>query len=116
MSIMLNEIWINKEMLPKYTYTYICVCMCINMCVCVYIYVCVCVYVSVVVCYIYIYIYMCVCVCVCVCVCIYIYMYTGWNDKSVVLKKTTLQIHFKTFLKKSIQVTWLCSRADIYSM
>ena len=41
---------------------------------------------------------------------------TGWNDKIVVLKKTTLQLYFKTFIEKSIQVTWLCSRADIYSM
>ena len=48
---------------------------------------------------------------------IYIYIYTGWNDKIVFLKKTTLQLYFKTFIeKKSIQVTWLCSRADIYSM
>ena len=31
---------------------------------------------------------------------------TGWNDKIVVLKKTTLQFYFKTFIeKKSIQVT-----------
>ena len=31
---------------------------------------------------------------------------TGWNDKIVVLKKTTLQLYFKTFIeKKSIQVT-----------
>ena len=41
---------------------------------------------------------------------------TRWNDKIAVLKKTTLQLYFKTFLKKSIQVTWLYSRADIYSM
>ena len=42
---------------------------------------------------------------------------TGWNDKIVVLKKTTLQLYFKTFIeKKSIQLTLLCSRADIYSM
>ena len=26
--------------------------------------------------------------------------YTGWNDKIVVLKKTTLQIYFKTFIEK----------------
>ena len=48
------------------------------------------------------------------------YIYTererGWNNKSVVLKKTTQQLYFKTFIEKSIQVTWLCSRADIYSM
>ena len=42
---------------------------------------------------------------------------TGWNDKIFALKKTTLQLYFKTFIeKKSSQVTWLCSRADIYSM
>ena len=27
-------------------------------------------------------------------------MYTGWNDKIVVLKKTTLQLYFKTFTEK----------------
>ena len=32
-------------------------------------------------------------------------LHTGWNDKIVVLKKTTLQLYFKTLLKKSIQVT-----------
>ena len=26
---------------------------------------------------------------------------TGWNDKIVVLKKTTLQLYFKTFIKKA---------------
>ena len=26
--------------------------------------------------------------------------YTGWNDKIVVQKKTTLQIYFKTFIEK----------------
>ena len=26
---------------------------------------------------------------------IYIYIYTGWNDKIVVLKKTTLQLYLK---------------------
>ena len=31
---------------------------------------------------------------------IYIYLYTGWNDKIVVLKKTTLQLYFKTFIEK----------------
>ena len=41
---------------------------------------------------------------------------TGWNDEIVVLKKTTLQLYFKTFIEKSSQVTWLCSSADIYSM
>ena len=57
---------------------------------------------------------MCVCVCVCVCVglvgfyCILLgYLtpnplsaYTGWNDKIIVLKKTTLQLYFKTFIEK----------------
>ena len=32
----------------------------------------------------------------CVCVCVY----TRWNDKIVVLKKTTLQLYFKTFIEK----------------
>ena len=27
-------------------------------------------------------------------------IYTGWNDKIVVLKKTTLQLYFKTFIEK----------------
>ena len=27
-------------------------------------------------------------------------LYTGWNDKNVVLKKTTLQLYFKTFIEK----------------
>ena len=31
---------------------------------------------------------------------IYIYIHTGWNDKIVVLKKTTLQLYFKTFIEK----------------
>ena len=31
---------------------------------------------------------------------IYIYIYIGCNDKIVVLKKTTLQLYFKTFIKK----------------
>ena len=26
--------------------------------------------------------------------------YTGWNDTIVVLKKTTLQLYFKTFIEK----------------
>ena len=26
--------------------------------------------------------------------------YPGWNDKIVVLKKTTLQLYFKTFIEK----------------
>ena len=29
-----------------------------------------------------------------------LYIYTGWNDKIVVLKKTTLQLYFKTFIEK----------------
>ena len=48
------------------------------------------------------------------CINLLVYIYTGWNDKIVVLKKTTLQLYFKTFIEKSIQVTWLCSKADIY--
>ena len=31
---------------------------------------------------------------------IYIYIYIGWNAKIVVLKKTTLQLYFKTFIEK----------------
>ena len=27
-------------------------------------------------------------------------IYTGWNDKIVILKKTTQQLHFKTFIEK----------------
>ena len=27
-------------------------------------------------------------------------IYTGWNDKIVVLKKTTLQLYSKTFIEK----------------
>ena len=27
-------------------------------------------------------------------------LYTGWNDKIVVLKKTTLQFYLKTFIEK----------------
>ncbi len=30
----------------------------------------------------------------------YIYIYIGWNNKIVVLKKTTLQLYFKTFIEK----------------
>ena len=26
--------------------------------------------------------------------------YTGWNDKIVILKKTTLQLYFKNFIEK----------------
>ena len=33
---------------------------------------------------------------------IYIYIYTGWKDKMVVLKKTSLQLYFKTFIEKNI--------------
>ena len=52
-----------------------------------------------------------------VCIQIGLFIYTMGNDKIVVLKKTTQQLYFKTSIeKKSIQVTWLCSRADIYSM
>ena len=29
-----------------------------------------------------------------------IWINTGWNDKNVVLKKTTLQLYFKTFIEK----------------
>ena len=28
------------------------------------------------------------------------HVFTGWNDKIVVLKKTTLQLYFKTFIEK----------------
>ena len=31
---------------------------------------------------------------------IIIHTYTGWNDKIVILKKTTLQLYFKTFIEK----------------
>ena len=31
---------------------------------------------------------------------LYIYIYIGWNDKIVVLKKTTLPLYFKTFIEK----------------
>ena len=30
----------------------------------------------------------------------YFFVHTGWNDKIVVLKKTTLQLYFKTFVEK----------------
>ena len=30
----------------------------------------------------------------------YIHTYTGWNDKIVVLKKTTRQLYLKTFIEK----------------
>ena len=44
---------------------------------------------------------MCVCVCVSLSLSIYIYMYDKeWNDKIVVLKKTTLQLYCKTFIEK----------------
>ena len=43
--------------------------------------------------------------------------HTGWNDKIVVPKENKhYSFILKLFLKKSIQVTWLLSRADIYSM
>ena len=32
---------------------------------------------------------------------------TGWNDKIVVLKKTTLQLYFKTFIEKSLNIVSL---------
>ena len=35
MSIMFNQIGINKEMLPKYTYVYIYIYVCVCVCVCV---------------------------------------------------------------------------------
>ena len=28
------------------------------------------------------------------------FLYTGWNDKIVVLKKTIVQLYFKTFIEK----------------
>ena len=31
----------------------------------------------------------------------YMHIYTGWNDKIVVLKKTTLQLYFKTFIENN---------------
>ena len=31
----------------------------------------------------------------------YLKPYTGWSDKIVVLKKTTLQLYFKTFIEKN---------------
>ena len=31
---------------------------------------------------------------------IQVQIYTGWNDRIVVLKKTTLQLYFKTFIEK----------------
>ena len=46
----------------------------------------------------------------------YISINTGWNDKIVILKKQPYSFILKLLLKKSIQVTRLCSRADIYSM
>ena len=42
--------------------------------------------------------------------------YMGWNGKIVVLKKQHYSFILKLLLRKSIQVTWLCSRAEIYSM
>ena len=41
---------------------------------------------------------------------------TGWNDKIVVLKKTTLQLYFKTFIQKINSANLICSRADIYRL
>ena len=40
------------------------------------------------------------CLCVCIYVFIYIYIYAGLNDKIVILRKTTLQLYFKTFIEK----------------
>ena len=48
---------------------------------------------------------MCVCVCVYILIHVYICINTGWNDRIVVLKKTTLQLYLKLLLKKSSQVT-----------
>ena len=31
---------------------------------------------------------------------LFFYHYVGWNDKIGVLKKTTLQLYFKTFIEK----------------
>ena len=30
----------------------------------------------------------------------HLFLYTEWNDKIVVLKNTTLQLYFKTFIEK----------------
>ena len=53
MSILFNQICINKEMLSEYKHIYIYVCVCICMCV---------------------YVYVCVYVCVCMCMCVYMYV------------------------------------------
>ena len=50
--------------------------------------------------HIYIYIHIHVCVRVCVCKHTHTHKYIVWNDKIVVLKKTTLQLYFKTFIEK----------------
>ena len=42
--------------------------------------------------------------------------YTGWNDTIVVQKKKHDSFILKLLLKKSIQLTWLWGRADIYSI
>ena len=34
------------------------------------------------------------------CACVCVFDRTGWNDKMVVLKKTTLQLYLKTFIEK----------------
>ena len=92
-------------MLHSSTWNHFTVCKQIN----IYVYMCVYVYMYISVC-VYIYVY----VCIYTFICIYVCVYTGWNNKIVVLKKTTLQLYLKTFIEKSIQLTWLCSRADIY--
>ena len=35
-----------------------------------------------------------------ICFTLNITIHTGWNDKILVLKKTTLQLYFKTFIEK----------------
>ena len=43
---------------------------------------------------------LCVCMDICMYICMYVCIYTGWNDKIVVLKKTTLQLYITTFIEK----------------
>ena len=45
-----------------------------------------------------------------------LFLYTGWNDKIVILKKTTLQLYFKTFIEKINSGNLIMFRADICSM
>ena len=50
---------------------------------------------------------------------IYIYIYTHTQGETIKLSSIRKQHYsfiLRLLLKKSIQVTWLCSRADIYSM